>query len=398
VANIPSKVKIKVKVNVEINMNANMNAKMNTRMKMVKWHERITSMSLALSLLCLVLLNSDMALAVTAATSAVTVAVPIDIATSPATERRAVIPPPMPEQLLSHPASSMSPTTTTAPTLAPARAITPASTSSTVPNTGNISNSDSFSDKGDNDIASVIGNFNADSADCKQEEHGGSVCSYQGHASFTDKNARLWAPTIEVYRDSSNKIMRTVAIAKDGELAHYHYQGDASASITDNAAAPAAPVVDVITSNGSAAPGVKNRSGNAIHHVAGNSKDSSITATTRNETVDAHAETITIYPDRHLVVLQGSAFVARPHETITGVYIEYDTASKVMVSKPRHSSGGEGEGLTTIVLQPAKQSSEATPTPSVAAPVSTSVAIPAPASPATSSSPSSSSLQQLTTP
>lgn len=105
----------------------------------------------------------------------------------------------------------------------------------------------------------------SDSAICRRQGNE-NVCAYEGNASFVQGTTKLQAARITIYQISS-KINKIVASGK-----HSHY---------------------------------------------------SSTAQDNQKPLDAEADSITIYPDKNLMVLEGSGQVTSGPDKYSGPYIEY---------------------------------------------------------------------------
>jgi lipopolysaccharide export system protein LptA len=151
--------------------------------------------------------------------------------------------------------------------------------------------------------------FSSAQAECNQVAVGGNICTYTGNAKFDEADNHLRAPKIVVYRDANNQIQKVVAI---GKKAYY------SAVIVDNG------------------PGTSTRA------VAAPSNKKNVGA---RKPVNAEANTITLYPQKNLMILEEDAVLTKEKEAIRGSYIEYDVAKQTLLSKPKI-----GEH-TTLTLQ-----------------------------------------------
>lgn len=154
--------------------------------------------------------------------------------------------------------------------------------------------------------------FSAGSAECRQELDNGNVCTYRQDAKFIDPDTKLWAPTIVVYRDQNNQMIKIQAFAdKEGHKAYYQ--------------------------------GLINPE---------NTKKQNDKNTTP---INANANIITMYPPKNLMVLEGQAVATRNHDTITGSYLEYDIVKQTILAKPKEKE------LTTIVFHPKNSTEEQAP-------------------------------------
>jgi len=149
--------------------------------------------------------------------------------------------------------------------------------------------------------------FSAGSAECRQENNNTNTCTYRQNAQFIDKDTKLNAPTIIVYRDQNNQTKEIQAIGDNfGNKAYYH------------------GIVNPEQTNPQKA------------------KNTNV----KNETpVDAVANIIIIYPPKNLMTLEGQAKVVRNQDIITGSYLEYDMIKQTILAKPTV------EELTTILFQ-----------------------------------------------
>lgn len=198
------------------------------------------------------------------------------------------------------------------------------------------------SNNDNSDTSSIVANainfatFNSAIAECKQEDDGSNVCIYREKASFLDKQAKLWAPTIEVHRDATNKIIKIVAIAISNNKAYYQ------------------SLAEVIKKSAITSTNKSNKS----KQIEKNKKyDDNNDDNNRDIGMDAHADIITIYPDKHLVFLDGNASITQHGDTITSSHLEYDMNKQAITSKPQKKNE-----VTTIVLRPRNQvNNESTP-------------------------------------
>lgn len=148
------------------------------------------------------------------------------------------------------------------------------------------------------DNSSQKAEFKSDLAECSQQKKE-NICTYSGQAYFAQGDTKLWAPTITVYRDATNKIVKIIAKGDDdGNQGHYH------------------------------------------------------SAPSQSEPLDAQADVIRLYPPKNLMVLEGHAQVTRKHDKMSGSYIEYDTSKQTVFTKPAASE------RTTIILYPKKESNQ----------------------------------------
>jgi len=156
--------------------------------------------------------------------------------------------------------------------------------------------------------------FSADSAECRQEDSGGNVCTYSENAIFGDKGAKLMAPTIVVYRGVDGQIAKVVAIGRAAAKAIYSSVENTNSEVAK-----------------------KNR------NVEGNQSN------IQNKKVNANADNIVIYPSKRLAILDGNAVVVQQRDIITGQHLEYDLEKKTVLSKPK-----KDQGPATVFLHPSE--------------------------------------------
>lgn len=109
-------------------------------------------------------------------------------------------------------------------------------------------------------------NLSSNSAVCRRQDDD-NICTYIGHAKLTQGITTLQAQQITIYKAASSKINKIVAL---GEHSHY------STMIENN-----------------------------------------------TKPVNADADLITIYPDKHLLILEGHGQIVAGKDSYSGPHIEY---------------------------------------------------------------------------
>lgn len=155
--------------------------------------------------------------------------------------------------------------------------------------------------------------FTAGVAECQQQKNNSNVCVYSDNATFISGNKKLLAPTITVYRDKHNQIEKIVADAdKKGNQACYQGGFD-----------------------------VQDKTNSNKKNIASAKEDSM----DKQNLIIAHANKITIYTAKNLMLLEGNADIVKNDDIMNGDYLEYNMQQQTIFSKPNNDNG-----LTTIVF------------------------------------------------